>query len=56
MRRYGLRDDPWERIKDLLPGRPGHVWGDGPEIIGDLWRRYSTAIEPASHGKIYRND
>ena len=25
MRRYGLRDDPWERIKDLLPGRAGHV-------------------------------
>ena len=25
MRRYGLCDDPWERIKDLLPGRLGHV-------------------------------
>jgi transposase len=25
MRRYALRDDPWERIKDLLPGREGHV-------------------------------
>ena len=25
VRRYGLRDDPWERIKDLLPGRVGHV-------------------------------
>jgi transposase len=24
-RRYGLRDDQWERIKDLLPGREGHV-------------------------------
>src|SRR3712207_4596354 len=23
--RYGLRDDQWERIKDLLPGRAGHV-------------------------------
>ncbi len=22
-RRYGLRDDQWERIKDLLPGRSG---------------------------------
>ena len=22
-RRYGLRDDQWERIKDLLPGRAG---------------------------------
>ena len=25
MRRYGLRDDQWDRIKDLLPGRDGHV-------------------------------
>ncbi len=25
MRRYGLRDDQWERICDLLPGRQGHV-------------------------------
>jgi transposase len=24
-RRYGLRDDQWERIKDLLPGRQGAV-------------------------------
>lgn len=24
-RRYALRDDQWERIKDLLPGRAGHV-------------------------------
>ena len=24
-RRYALRDDQWERIKDLLPGRQGHV-------------------------------
>src|ERR1700712_53624 len=25
MRRYGLRDDQWERIRDLLPGRAGPV-------------------------------
>src|SRR5215472_17369597 len=25
MRRYALRDDQWEKIKDLLPGRDGHV-------------------------------
>jgi len=24
-RRYGLRDDQWERLKDLLPGRAGSV-------------------------------
>ena len=25
MRRYALRDDQWERIKGLLPGREGSV-------------------------------
>ena len=25
MRRYALRDGQWDRIKDLLPGRDGHV-------------------------------
>jgi len=25
MRRYALRDDQWERIKNILPGREGHV-------------------------------
>ncbi|HKG76727.1 MAG TPA: IS5/IS1182 family transposase, partial [Beijerinckiaceae bacterium] len=25
MRRYGVRDDQWARIQDLLPGRVGHV-------------------------------
>ena len=25
MRRYALRDDQWERIRDLLPGREGDV-------------------------------
>jgi transposase len=25
MRRYGLRDDQWDRIKDLLSGRQGSV-------------------------------
>ena len=25
MRRYALRDDQWERIKGILPGREGHV-------------------------------
>ncbi|WP_409348851.1 transposase [Ralstonia syzygii] len=24
-RRYALRDDQWERIEELLPGRSGHV-------------------------------
>ena len=25
MRRYALRDDQWERLEGLLPGRVGHV-------------------------------
>ena len=25
LHRYGLRDDQWERIEGLLPGRPGSV-------------------------------
>ena len=25
MRRYGLRDDQWDRIAGMLPGRIGHV-------------------------------
>jgi transposase len=25
MNRYALRDDHWDRIKDLLPGKPGDV-------------------------------
>ncbi len=27
MRRWALRDDQWDRIKDFLPGREGHVGG-----------------------------
>lgn len=38
MRRYGLRDDQWERIKDLLPGREGHVDGTAADnrLCGSL--------------------
>ena len=25
MRRYALRDDQWDRVKDILPGREGTV-------------------------------
>ena len=44
MRRYALRDDQWDRIKDILPGREGAViyryragipWRDLPERFGD---------------------
>ena len=44
MRRFGLRDDQWERIKHLLPGREGWV-GMTWRTIGCLWRRCSIAID-----------
>ena len=31
MRRYALRDDQWDRIQDILPGREGHVGGTAAE-------------------------
>jgi len=31
MHRDGLRDDEWDRIKDFLPGRKGHVGGTAPD-------------------------
>lgn len=31
MQRFGLRDDQWERIKDFLPGREGHVGGNAAD-------------------------
>lgn len=42
MRRYALRDDQWERMKDLLPGREGHVGVTAKDnrlfIEAVLWR------------------
>jgi len=38
VRRYGLRDDQWERISELLPGRNGQV---GRPVQGD--RRFVEA-------------
>ena len=47
MRRYGLRDDQWERIKDFLPGREGHVGGtaaDNRLFVEAVLYRYRTGI------------
>jgi hypothetical protein len=43
MRRYGFRNDQWERIKDLLPGREGHV-GGADQAIGRLRGGLTTKI------------
>ena len=47
MRRYGLRDDQWERIKNLLPGRDGSVGvtaADNRLFIEAVLYRYRAGI------------
>ena len=47
MRRYGLRDDQWERIQDLLPGRVGHVGvtaRDNRLFVEAVLYRYRTGV------------
>lgn len=47
VRRYALRDDQWDRIKDLLPGREGHVgvsaW-DNRLFVEAVLYRYRAGI------------
>ena len=52
MTRYGLRDDQWERIKDLLPGKPGDVGAtarDNRRFVEAVLYRYrgNTMARPA---------
>jgi len=54
MRRFRLRDDQWERIKDLLPGREGSV-GVTAADNRLLWRRCCTVIGQECHGAICRS-
>ena len=47
MERFGLRDDQWERIEDVLPGRVGHVGGtaaDNRLFIEAVLYRFRTGI------------
>ena len=47
MHRYGLRDDQWDRIKDFLPGREGHVGGtadDNRLFVEAVIYRYRSGI------------
>lgn len=47
MRRYALRDDQWEQIKDFLPGREGHVGGtaaDNRLFVEAVLYRYRAGI------------
>jgi transposase len=55
MRRHGLRDDQWDRVKDLLPGQPGSVGvtaADNRGFVEAVLYRYRA---PASRGKTCRN-
>src|SRR5213075_2672050 len=47
MRRYALRDDQWDRIKDFLPGREGHVGvtaADNRLFVEAVLYRYRAGI------------
>lgn len=47
MHRYALRDDQWERIKDFLPGREGHVGAtakDNRLFVDAVLYRYRAGI------------
>ena len=47
MRRYGLRDDQWDRINDLLPGREGSVGvtaADNRLFVEAVLYRYRAGI------------
>jgi transposase len=46
-RRYALREDQWERIKNLLPGRVGHVGGtaaDNRLFVEAVLYRYRAGV------------
>lgn len=46
-RRYALCDDQWDRIKDFLPGREGHVGGtarDNRLFVDAVLYRYRAGI------------
>jgi transposase len=54
MRRYALRDDQWDRIKDILPGREGHLGvtaKDNRLFVEAVIYRY----RPASLGETCQN-
>ena len=52
MERFGLRNDQWDRIKDILPGREGHVGGTA-EDNRLFVEAVSTALGPGVPGVIY---
>ena len=54
MERFGLRNDQWERIKGVLPGREGHVGGtaeDNRLFVEAVLYRFRLGVP----GVIYRS-
>ena len=46
-KRYALRDDQWERIKDSLPGRPGTIGANARDnrlFVEAVLYRYRAGI------------
>ena len=60
MRRYALRDDQWDRIKDILPGRAGHVGvtaKDNRLFVEAVLYRYRVGIPWRDFaGALWRSD
>ena len=60
MRRYALRDDQWDRIKDILPGREGRAgipWRDPPERFGDwkiVYQRFNRWAKSGVFERVFR--
>jgi transposase len=44
MRRYALRDDQWDRIKEVLPGRKGCVGVTAKDNVEAVLYRYRAGI------------
>ena len=51
MERFGLHNDQWDRIKDVLPGREG-MWAARRTIIDCSSKPFSTDLERAVPGVI----
>ena len=55
MERLGLRNDQWERIKNILPVRDGHVGGTAEDNRVCSSKRFSTALGRGVPGVIFRS-
>jgi len=54
MRRYGLRDDQWDRIRIFCLAEKA-MWGALPRTTGCLWKPCSTDLERDVPGTTYRS-